>query len=222
MLYNQPKRINKKWTLEDLLVLAKPYETRSSFKKHHQAAYLSTLKQNFSKQVFAHMKCGNQLKAYDLNELKVIAKKYKTRDAFKIKDRGAYDASRRMNKLELVCKHMPKFAIQNRYEEHILHPKIKKMLVKNKINFKHEFFLNKKAKPDFVVFNKKNEAMIVEIKADNKIHLNYELKEQLSKYIKYGKLFFKKKFKGVLLASEKGTYGLSLNQLEQEIVQFAR
>jgi len=223
MHYNiNQKRINKKWTLQDLLVVAKPYKTRSSFKKQHQAAYYSTLRQKLATKVFAHMECGNKLKAYNLIDLIKIAKKYKTRDEFKIKARGAYDAARRMNKLELVCKHMPKFAVQNRYEEQVVHPKFKKMFVKNNISFKHEFSLNRKAKPDFIVFNKKNEVMIIEIKADNKIHTDSELKIQLNKYLKYGKMFFKNKFKGVLLASETGTYGLCLKQLEKEMIQFTR
>lgn len=222
MLYNTDKRINKKWTLPDLLMISKKHQTRSSFKKHHQAAYYSTLKQKLEPKVFAHMICGNKLKAYNLDELLKIAKKFKTREMFKLNERGAYDAARRMGKLASVCKHMPLFATQDRYEEHVIHPKVKRFLNKNNISFKHEYSINKKARPDFIIFNKKNEVLIVEIKADNKIHEKYALTEQVNRYKKYGKILFKNKFKGVILASENGTYGLNLKTLEQNILSFIK
>lgn len=220
MLYK--KRINKKWTLPDLLILAKQYSTRSAFKYAHQAAYLSTCRQGLGSQVFAHMQCGNKLRAYNFETLQKIAKKYKTRDEFKRVNRGAYDAARRMNKLEAICKHMPKFATQNRYEEHTLHPQIKKILIKNKVRFDHEFFLNKKAKPDFIIFNKKNQALIIEIKADCKVHEKLELRVQINKYKYYGSKVFKKMFKGVILASETGKYGINFKSLEEKIIHFSQ
>ena len=218
MLSKRPS--NLKWTLNELIELAKPYTTRSQFKTAHQAAYHSTLKQNFDTIVFAHMKNGNQLRAYTLESLIKIAKDCKTREEFKVKNRGAYDAARRMGKLDYVCKHMPKFATQYRYEEFVLHPKIKKLLKKFNLKFEHEFILNKKSRPDFICFNKKSEALIIEIKADCKTHEKLELKKQIEKYKNSGKIKFKNKFKGVILASDQGKHGITFKELESKLSQF--
>jgi len=108
---------------------------------------------------------------------------------------------------------------QERHETQKVHPKIKAVLNKLNIKFEHEVQLSRRSRVDFVLTNKDNRKILIEVKSDKKQHSKKSLTEQISKYKTDGKLKYGNSYATTLLVSLNGRYGLPLKELKSVLEQ---
>jgi hypothetical protein len=75
---------------------------------------------------------------------------------------------------------------------------------------------------DRVIILRNDNRLIVEIKSEKHNYTGRQLRDQLNRYEKYGRLKYKKKFFGVFLASPNGKYGMSFKDLFKEVLKINR
>jgi len=97
------------WDLEKLKEVAKPYSSRSEFKRENLAAYSATVRLGLLKEVCKEMPLLHKSKGYwTLSRLQEAANLYTSRKEFERKNIAAYSASVRLGVLDIVCKKMPR------------------------------------------------------------------------------------------------------------------
>lgn len=106
-LGTSPKR---KYSLEDLISIAKPYSNRKDFKRDHLLIYKYASKYHCLDIVCGHMDRISPPRKYSIGELRAAAKKYTTRKEFDRNESKLYDAACRYGVLDDICSHMPRNA----------------------------------------------------------------------------------------------------------------
>lgn len=97
---------------------------------------------------------------------------------------------------------------QNRHEIKVVHPKVKKELLKmGFLEIDQEVRISKRSRLDFLCTTKKGKKIIIEVKSDKRKHSLKELKTQTKKYDVDARRVFKGDFAGVFLVSLKGIHG---------------
>ena len=97
---------------------------------------------------------------------------------------------------------------QDRYEERVIHPLVKREL--KKMGFKlieQEVRLSARSRLDFLCTTFKDKKVIIEVKSDKRKHSKKDLTDQTKKYSIDGRKKFGDKFMGVYLVSLKGLTG---------------
>jgi len=118
---------------------------------------------------------------------------------------------RQMNDLKLGKN--PWNETQDRHEERVIHPMVKTILKKLNLSFEHETRISRRSRVDFVLTNRNNRKILLEIKSDKKSHSSKELTEQISKYKTDGKLKYGNAYAATILVSPNGRYGFPLKDL---------
>lgn len=95
-----------KYTKNEVIKVAKEYSRRGDFLKANRKVYYQAKKLGIFDRCVAHMDLPDNNKMTPESKLYEIARKYKHRTDFYLKDRGAYEAARRRGILNKVCKHM--------------------------------------------------------------------------------------------------------------------
>ena len=94
------------WNKEKVIEEIKKYTLLGDFAKDSNGAYLYAKRNNFLNEVTSYLKRGKRI-PYTLEEVKNIAKKYKTRKEFERgKDSTAYQWAYANKKLDEICGHM--------------------------------------------------------------------------------------------------------------------
>jgi len=124
--------------------------------------------------------------------------------------------------LEKVCAHMPKFAEQDRHEERVVHPMVKKWIksLPNIKNVMYEETLKTGDRPDFILQNKQNRYFVIEVKSDkSKTSSSKELQLQINRYKTATKKEFGNLYMGVIAVSDKGQLGYTLTEATKVLKQ---
>jgi predicted GIY-YIG superfamily endonuclease len=99
-----------RWTKDLIQEKALKYETRSSFKKNNNDAYLAAKRRGLLNEVCVHMKEARKPNGYWTKEIcSIEAKKYKSRSEFREHNSMAYKVSCQNKFLDEVCSHMKTF-----------------------------------------------------------------------------------------------------------------
>ncbi|MCP4935047.1 MAG: GIY-YIG nuclease family protein [bacterium] len=98
------------WTYENVKAAAAKHKTVKEFKQKEPGAYSTANKKGWMAGVGKHLKRGVEHGKWSKEALAEIAKKYKTRNQFRIKNSNAYRAAYSKGLLDEVCIHMPKRA----------------------------------------------------------------------------------------------------------------
>lgn len=108
---------------------------------------------------------------------------------------------------------------QDRHEERIVHPKVKKFLQGLNYKVDQEVIISKRSRVDFICTNKDGRKILIEVKSDKKEHSSNSISTQLNKYRTDGKKKFGNSYAKTYLVSLEGTYGFSLNELKRILRQ---
>lgn len=103
---HMPSHIGHKWNFVAVKREASRYQHRVDFMKKSQSAYKRALAEGWLDTVCKHMKPKQRHGVWTYQEVVREAKKYKYRSDFAAKSKGAYNAAKREDWLESVCRHM--------------------------------------------------------------------------------------------------------------------
>lgn len=95
-----------KWSKELVVTLASACKTKTEFRIKHSGAYMWAHKNNFLESICEHMVAPKRENKWSLDNVKLRAKTYSTRNTFRKEDSGAYNWARVNGFLDDVCSHM--------------------------------------------------------------------------------------------------------------------
>ena len=97
---------NEGWTLKKLVEEAARFKTRNAFRKGSSGAYQAAHKRHLLDQICSHMAPSKTGKKWDIKSVELEASHYLHRSDFEKGSSGAYDAARKNDWLDHVCRHM--------------------------------------------------------------------------------------------------------------------
>jgi hypothetical protein len=150
---------------------------------------------------------------YTFRQCNAKARKCKNRKEFETNFPSHSARARREGWFNDICKHMKFF---HRRMEKRLENNFYKLLKKNyTILYRDHYFKKYKSRPDFIIKHK-NRIWIIELKADKAKWDKRRIKDQVHKYNLLGKALFKP-FEQTIIVSPKGVYGISLQELIEQL-----
>lgn len=204
-----------KWnTKEKCLKEAKKYKRITDWIKYSNSSYVRACRKGWHKECTAHMK-----KYRTLEDCKKDALKYKTKNEWLLKSPGAYWSAYSRGFYAQCTKHMIDQPNCNLREKRALKKFIKliKKEIKNCI-IEKEPMISRNSVPDLVV-HINNKVFVIELKHDDSQWRKTRLKNQLQKYEQNAKIKYGKNYQNCLIASPKGKYGMSFNEVINHLKQ---